>query len=169
MCYLSVEVNFWSYVSHLHITTLLIRALPSASCSEPTWDSLPWPSRLSERALWTSPLATWIILWAFCCARLSARWTCLLAWRPSTCRCGRASQAPCSWSASWCTCSTGSTLRGYLWEQCLRPRFTIPCGLCTAPLCNKVSHTDRRVSRLLCKMWKWQQHIWYVLIYCGSV
>lgn len=114
-----------------------------ASCSELMWDFLPWPSRLSERALWTSPHATWIILWAFCCARLSAQWTCLPAWHPSTCHCGRASQAPCSSLASWCTCSTGSTHLGSPWDLCLQQRCTTPCGSCTARLYNKVRKQDR--------------------------
>ena len=135
--------HFWSCAPHLHIFTVLILQIlllsPSASLSEPTWDSLPWPSRLSERASWTSPHATWIIPWAFCCARLNARWTCLPAWRPSTCHCGRASRAPCSSLASWCTCSTGSTHPDYPWDPFPRQRCTTPCGLCMAPLSNKVS------------------------------
>lgn len=111
---------------------------PRAPRSELMWDSLPWPSRLSERASWTSPHATWIILWVFCCARPSAQWTCLPAWHPSTCRCGRASRAPCSSSASWCTCSTGSTRLGFPWDLCPPPRCTIPCGSSTAPSSSKV-------------------------------
>lgn len=139
--------NF-SAMFHLHICTVLILQtllLPSASCSEPMWDFLPWPSRLSERALWTSPHATWIILWAFCCARPNALWTCLPAWRPSTCHCGRALRALCSSLASWCTCSTGSTHHGYPWDLCPRQHCTIPCGLCTAPLYNKVRNKWDRV------------------------
>lgn len=130
-----------SCIPHLHIFTVLILQTPlspSASCSEPMWDFLPWPSRQSERASWTSPHATWIILWAFWCARPNALWTCLPAWHPSTCHCGRASRAPCSSLASWCTCSTGSTHPGYQWDLCPRQHCTIPCGLCTAPLFNKV-------------------------------
>lgn len=129
-------------VPHPHISTVLILEIPLSSCasfSEPMWVSLPWPSRLSERASWTSPHATWIILWVFCCARPNAQWTCLPAWHPSTCHCGRALRALCSSLASWCTCSTGSTHHGYPWDLCPRQHCTIPCGLCMAPLCNKVS------------------------------
>lgn len=139
---LGVKVhNFFFWLWFLTYTCAqcwYLKLLSSASCSEPMLDFLPWPSRLSERALWTSPHATWITLWVFCCARPSALWTCLPAWRPSICRCGRASQAPCSSLASWCTCSTGSTHPGSPWDRCHRQHCTIPCGLCTAPLYNKV-------------------------------
>lgn len=144
---------------------------PCASRSVPTWDSPPWPSHLSGRAWWTSPRATWITLWVFCCARLSARWTCLPAWRPSTCPCGRASPAPCSSSASWCTCSTGSTRLGFPWAPCPRPRCTTPCGSSTArssskvrerldawPLCcGRPPHCTYLAERLAGRQWKEQE------------
>lgn len=132
--------------SPTHFQSWSLMLLSSASCSEPMWDFLPSPSHLSERASWTSPHATWIILWVFCCARPSALWTCLPAWRPSTCHCGRASRAPCSSLASWCTCSTGSTRPGYPWDLCPRQRCTIPCGSCTDPLYNKVREKWERGS-----------------------
>ena len=134
--------NSGSTPTHFHSVDISNSPLfPSASCSEPMWDFQPWPSRLSERALWTSPRATWIIQWVFCCARQNALWTCLPALHPSTCHCGRALRAPCSSLASWCTCSTGSTHPGYPWDLCPRQHCTIPCGSCMAPLYNKVRKT----------------------------
>jgi len=130
---------FWlCFLTYTFSQCWYLKLLSPASCSEPMWDFLPWPSRLSERALWTSPHATWITLWVFCCARPSALWTCLPAWRPSICHCGRASRAPFSSLASWCTCWTGSTHPGYPWDLCPPQHCTIPCGSCTAPLYSKV-------------------------------